>query len=429
MITTTCRQTLLEHPDGTWTAEHESNRFDGPQQICVAGRPALEDCRFRLDGVGTGQALLESHRGTRRGGMGIVTSTARFADGRGPKLRQICRYAANHMRVTFDLQWRRGASVQRHLELGSVFLPGPWRRYYCLPPLAHLAEGAKAGWHAIPDAVGASPMLGHWHRPPLALVFERSDGTRIEIGTGYDVWRWEASLGHGPESGSYKILQEDNGLRLLREPLMCCAPFTPEPRSYRFTWYAAWLPPAPQSVPDAPERTPVAVPLRRNGDLADPEAACEAARAANTELLLDLRQLEGPTSWKRVRTRADLAGGNGDTHNCWQHAGVCNSARRALRQLAARIDSGNLRLAGALPGICWNAGHLDRRGGRALAHWDISGVLDFAVWTRQLLGPNWSIQPVTDAETPPLPVLAGLFGANGFEAAIGTPATPAGGAD
>ena len=417
MINTTKQEINIEHADGSWAARHDAERFGGPRRILMAGEPILEDCRFRLDGVDAGNAVLNSHRASRRGGAALVTSTARFADSRGPRLRQVCRYAANHLRVTFDLQWVKGKPIQRHLEIGSLFLPGQWQRFYCLPPLAHLAEGAKPTWHEIPAAASAPALIGHWHRPPLALVFERPNGTRVEVGTGYDVWRWESSLGHGPESGNYKILREANGLRLLREPLMCCAPFTPQSRSYRFSWYAAWTAPAPTPNPDhgAAQRTPIPLQLHPDGALAAPEGACEAAAAAATELMLDFRQLEGPASWKRVHTIADLTKGQTAAANCWQHSGVRNSARRTLRQLAARLQNGNLQLAGIVPGICWNAAHLDRRGGRAMAHWDIGSMLDFAVWTRQSLGPNWSIGAAAADAAPPLPVLAGLFGRNGFE--------------
>ena len=119
-------------------------------------------------------------------------------------------------------------------------LPGEFNKFTIVPPAQHQTEGAEVHVREIPKWKGKDIMVGHWHRPPISLIFHRKDGIDLEVGTGFDLWRWEQNLGYYPESGSYKVLLTEAGLELIREPLACCEEFEPEQRNYRFTWYFAW---------------------------------------------------------------------------------------------------------------------------------------------------------------------------------------------
>ena len=266
-------------------------------------------------------------------------------------------------------------------------------------------------WQEIDPAAPAPLMIGHWHRPPLALVFERADGSAVEVGTGDDLWRWEQSLGYGVEAGSYKVTREDGGIRLLREPLMCCEPFTPKPRDYRFTWYAAWR--APGAT--APPALPPAVALRFDRQLnLMREAAGLGTGAAPLSLAVDVGGLAWPENCRRSCSAVAFAQGDRAEAPCWECASTQNALRRVIRQLAAARRPGSLTVRGATPWICWDPAHLERRGHDALTHWDMIGLLDFSVWARQQLGLAWDIRAVPD-RLAELPSLACLFGPNGFE--------------
>jgi len=403
----------IAHPDGAWEAEHEAERFGGPALIRVNGTPVLEACRFYVDDITDESAVVKKNRAFRKAGTATVVSRGYLPFGREAGFIQTCRYAANHVRVTFDLHWPRGAVIRRHLGVGGLFLPGKWKRCFCVPPALHIADGAKPAWQEIPEPGEAPLMVGHWHRPPLALVFERDDGVAVEIGTGSDLWRWEYALGVGPESGSYKAMLEQDGLRLIREPLMCCAEFAPAPREYRFTWYAAWrVPPAP-SPPDFPPGTDVKFGERQEG-ASDSEAGATAPdNADGPSFALDPRRMPCPSAWRRAGSPMGYVRDERTPCPCWQSAGVQKTARRVIRQLAAR-PSGWLTVRGLAPGVCWDPAHLDRKNRNGMGHWDVNAILDFAVWTRQQLGPEWRVR--TDSpELNELPSLAGLFSRNGFE--------------
>jgi hypothetical protein len=198
------QQITVAHADWKWTASHDPGRFGGPESICLGRDRVVSGCRMYVDDLDTADALIESQRLRRRGGCAVVESRGRFPFGAELHFSQVCRYAANHVSVTADFNWPRGFPVRRHFGLGSLLLPGRWARFFVVPPALHLAQGVTPAWQEVPDNVAAGTMIAHWHRPPLALVFERSNGTRIEIGVGDDVWRWEQNLGCGMENGSYR---------------------------------------------------------------------------------------------------------------------------------------------------------------------------------------------------------------------------------
>ncbi|OGV82403.1 MAG: hypothetical protein A3K19_04095 [Lentisphaerae bacterium RIFOXYB12_FULL_65_16] len=394
----------IAHPDGTWAATHLAERLAGPESLSIGGQAVLQQCRFYVDDVDDGSGVVEKWRASRKGGVAVVLSEGYFPFGANVRFRQGARYAANHVRVTLDIAWPKGATVRRHFGIGSLILPGRWMRFYSVPPAAHWAEGVQPEWRDIP-APGEQPlMIAHWHRAPLALVFEREDGTAVEIGTGSDVWRWEHGLGQGPEQGSYKVSLEKDGLHLLREPLMCCAEFAPEARDYRFSWYVAWRPPGAAPAWDAPG--PVVV------DLDSPVPP--ASGAAALSLVADFAAVEWASTCRRVPSALAYVRGERTPHVCWHSSQVQSAARRLIRRLAAAAPSGHLDLHGVTPGLCWDPAHLDRHSDNGLAHWDINAILEFGEWARQQLGLGWHIR----ADAGPLaclPSLQGLFGPNGFE--------------
>ena len=85
---------------------------------------------------------------------------------------------------------------------------------------------------------------------------------------------------------------------------------------------------------------------------------------------------------------------------------------RIVRKLAGTVPpESTLVFRGIDPGICVDPGHWEKTARNGLPHGDAAGILDFAVWTRQKLGPEYSILCDTESE---LPSMRGLFGPNGF---------------
>ena len=402
----TSRTVDIVHPDGTWSAHHDAARADGPLAIRSAGEPLVRDVGWYVDELPAETMLLDRFQAFRKGGCAMVQTRGHYPFGAEVGMTQRCRYAANHVRVTNDLRWRSGARIERHVGVGGLFLPGEWRRYYCVPPCLHLSEGKPCTWVEIPSSVSGSGMIGHWHRPPLALVFERADGSRVEVSTGDDVWRWEENFGFGPEAGSYKIMSVEGGLRVVREPLMTCTEVDPRPRDYRFTWTLSWKTMLSSPAEAFPPPVPIILDQRRR---LRPLPAGDGPPS----LVLDLNSLPWPEAACRQATPADAIRGKRLATPCWHSRATQKLARHIIRRLSTLEPAGWLTVRGVEPGPCWDASHVDRPGD-PLPHWDAGALLDFAVWTRQQLGPEWHIRAEVAEPWKPLPSLEALFANNGF---------------
>lgn len=397
---------VLTHDDGLWSVRHDPELAAGPAEIRINEDVLVRDCAPRIDDLRPDSAVLEKFRAYHRGGAAVVEAKGVFPFGNEIAFSHVWRYAANHVRVTTDFNWPRDCEVKRHLSLGDLFLPGRWKRFLVIPPALHLAAGAKIRWQNLPAETAAGTMIGHWHRPPLAVVFERENGNRLEVGTGSDLWRWEKSFGHGPESGSYKLVVEDTGIRFVREPLMCCLPFTPPAQQYRFTWYMAWSSPAWRMAGDFPPAAKVATDDAR-------KIMLDAQSAQALSFLIDFTAPALPNSARKAQTAVDFIRGKTGSVPCWQCNATNRLARSLIRQMQARFGSGHIRLKGLLPQPCYVPGHVDRKNEDGIGHWDINAILDFCVWARRQLGRDWQLR-IENRLTDMLPSLKGIELTNGF---------------
>ncbi|MFW5803252.1 MAG: hypothetical protein ACOCWJ_04975 [Verrucomicrobiota bacterium] len=380
--------------DGAWTLTFDVRRGAALDSLDVGGRTLARLSSFYVDDVPDSAGVPGRAREFRKTGAAMVSGAVVLPVGAEVALARTWRIAGNHARATADLRWPRGAVVQRHLGLEELTLPGKWTSMHCIPPLQHLIEGAVPFDRELPTFEGERIMLAHWHRPPLAMVFRDADGFAVEVGTGDDIWRWEQSLGYGPESGSYKVFLDENGLELVREPLMCCDEFTPEAREYRFTWHLAWS----GGHAGAAERTET-TPLSAN--VADWSLETTPWRESARRLVQNPAEPERSTS---------------DTHACFNSAVAQKTFRRWIRQLAETPKPGELILHGIGPGPCTVPGHV-RRGGKEnpLPHWDLHALMALSEWTRQILGREWRVQVEPAGIGRALPSVQGLFQPGGFE--------------
>lgn len=418
MIEQTDSHAVIRHPELYWEAEHDAENFGGPNSIRLEGTELLRGSPFYVDDLSGEMAVMTKLRVSRKGGTAVVRSEGYFPYGAETRFSQTCRYASNHVRVTLDVQWPRGEKIKRHMGVGSVFLPGQWTGFRSVPPALHISEGAQTKHHSLPTNEIESRMVGHWHRPPLATVFEHTNGMILEIGLGDDIWRWEESLGYAPESGSYKILSEPDGIRFIREPLMCCEQFIPAPRNYRFTYYLAW------ENQDSKNRTPTPPREKENTQsllfdgIKGIQSTSLKTNPENACLILDFRKLteNTPEEWRKAPSPADFIRNKRDRKLCWKHSRLQRTARRSIRQLAALSDRGQLVIKGLHPGPCWDPVHVSRGANcpeNGLAHWDTGAILDFAVWAKQQLGPGWTLM-TDEHQMTEFPAMHSIFAPNGF---------------
>ena len=175
---------ILACPRGRrWECAFDIRRGAALASLHVDGMERARTSSFYVDDFADSAGIPGRAREFRKTGAAVVGGTTVLPVGAEVALTRTWRLAANHIRLAEDLKWPRGAVVKRHLGLEGLTLPGEWTSVRCVPPLQHWIEGADIFERDIPVFEGEPTMIGHWHRPPLALVFRAADGFELEIGT------------------------------------------------------------------------------------------------------------------------------------------------------------------------------------------------------------------------------------------------------
>ncbi len=426
----------IKHPQAPWCLQYEDGRGTGPQKLQLAGKTLFSFMHSRIDDVSDDALASSRAHHFRKGGLAVFDGAGVFTQGPAVKLTQTHRVAANTVRVTYDLNWPKGTALTKGLELGSVLLSPSFKRFFVVAP-----DAEEPGWRKVPEvgapAVSISPL-------PAAIVLENEQGLRFEYGLGDDLWRWAQGLNgdylHATsrlelsrttggrialrrwvaecdgaleqklaDAATAKLQQET--LRLRQElatkgetqdttPLPTVPCSQPAPRDYRFTAYFAWS--QPELIPALPIGcSPQEVALNERGDFSrDALLALDDTPA----LMVDLKKLPATVNARRA--------GKEDAPICWESNQAQNLYRRIIRQLAEHASKGTLLLQNLTPGWCDTGTHENRK--RAARHWDICALLDQVSWTRQVMGPDWTIVAPQTGIWAELPSLACIGAESGF---------------
>ena len=228
----------IEETNGLWKATHAKGRCGGPRTIACGDTDILADFCCSIDSVPDYLLHSKNAHVYHKAGQSVFESKGDYPTGQS--LRQISRYAANAMRVTWDLSWPKATAPKDAVQIGNGTLKGRWTRMFLLQQdgsgqWQELEPGREIAWQG---------------NPPLAMVFEREDGVRLEYAYGFDLWRWEAGLGLA-NSTPLRVIPSEEGLQILRQVSDASLPPSdkeeapaPQARDYRFMATLAWSTPA-----------------------------------------------------------------------------------------------------------------------------------------------------------------------------------------
>jgi hypothetical protein len=396
-----------------WKAFHKNDTCGGPEQIDIKGKKAVEGIFSSISDLKDDQCMTRRIKGYNKSGQSTVESEGYLPFGGEAEFRQTARYHKNLLRFTQDINFRKGTTVDRHFSVGSMKLPGLFNRFTIVPPAQHQTEGGDVHVREIPKWQGKDIMVGHWHRPPLSLIFHRKDGIDLEIGTGFDLWRWEQNLGYYPESGSYKVMLTEEGLELIREPLACCEEYEPEQRNYRFTWYFAWQDRKKKNK--LPDHDTHYVPFKNAGKEVDFERLkreLTEREKGDKPTYLNLNIIRG-LAWSdkeaSVPSSQAYCCGLAADEICWEAGFVVRRLKKIMRRLSEIEGIEGIVLEGVDPSICYNPSHVDRKNVMGMVHWDIGSVFDFFSWLENHVKGRFPIFLQPNEESLDLPSINGFF--------------------
>lgn len=373
-------------PDGAWRAEHRTSRVDGPLAVWIGERQVIRGCRTAFGAMADSAALAEDVRSNQKANVTVVTARGRFPFGAEIGLIHTFRYGASFVRTTTDLTLPGGATVGDHVQVGSLTLGTGWTRYAVVAPNAD-GTAARGPWQSLaPDGDG---VCARWPQPPLAVVLTDGAGMELELGTGQDLWRWQAGLLEAGNRGETLLQVTDDATELVRVVSVVGDEAQPRARKYRFSFYLAWRSGNRRDDCDGPWGV---AEWRPGGDL-EPMSVAKLADAG-VGVVVDLNTMPSPTGLRREWGKATPA------PLCLAANAVSSRLKRAVRQLRALTPPDlPVRFAGLRPGACRRGSHVQRNGDRS--HWDMAALLEFSLWARQTLGRQRPIRhDATDLDTP-----------------------------
>lgn len=379
------------HPTGGWSIVHREDCCGGPLSLAVDGKLVMSGFDNSFDDVGNDGMTVKKSHVYHKSGVAVFEGEGILPSGPESGVWTACRYAGNVARVTVDFTIKKETVVKSGIECGSMVLHGKWVAVTTVPDFGKkaLSEGQSI----------------HYEELPLAWVFEREDGFKLEIDTGFDLWRWRNSVEMGGATVDvavfadhvdfkrHLLVVEDGGEEGVQPPS----------RDYRFYSQLAWsVPVLYADAADMPEVTPLEILPKGKG--IDVKALGE-----NPAVSIDFSKLTA------VDSMHVLHDGVQQEALCWECNNTKLAAKRIIRQLAAKSAEGFLLIEGGMtPSVCDNGKHVDRSG-KTVAHWDLNGITAFAIWARQCLGNVWRVVVKQPEPWNGLPSLQGLFAQNGFE--------------
>ena len=372
---------IFSDETGKWQAEHPVNGINGPLKLSYKNDTLLTDCSGYCGKRSEESAVTRRVKDYHKGGLSVIEAEGfmPFEDGQ-ISYKHSYKYSNKRVRIISDLSFSGNIPIERHFGVGSLFLPGKWKDFHVIPAAGLLIHGAQESLKEIPKFEGKPIMLGHWHRPPLSVTFKRPNGTTIEIGTGSDIWRWEENLAYAPESGSFKIILEEDGIRFIREPLSCCETYLAPNRTYRFSWYIAWRENGANKA--LAKHHSIRVLFDKTGEL-DIQSIRKQLNEKSlfAYALFDLNDLEWNEKQLTSSSPYDFIRGINSSLPCWTNSSVITRVKKVIRKLIEIDELDGIIFKSFIPKICYQSNHVNKKHENGTAHWDVNGLFDFASWT------------------------------------------------
>ena len=365
----------IKDKESDFEISHKTGRCGGPHNISLGGKPLLTMLDCSVNGISDSDLRAKSSRLYHKAGQSVFESEGSYTF--GVTVNQICRYAGNTIRITWDIKWPKETRPVKPVQIGSARLHGKWTR---LTTIAR--DGAS---ETIELSNGAFAVPGS----PISIVLHRDDGAKFEYSLGYDLWRWDYAIGQNV-TAPLSLDVADEQTTLLHS---ICDPTPeevyPEAREYRFMALVAFSAPGMPQPPAIDEATSVQF-KKDKADLALDGISSNTIR-------IDYTTMPCIENGRRLTSRGREA-------ICFEDGHSMTSLKRTIRQIADISQSGTLVLEGLTPGHCIDGSHCTKKQPRE--HCDLYSIITFVAWAKNCLGKGWTIVTPQPAPWNALPSLS-----------------------
>jgi hypothetical protein len=263
--------------------------------------------------------------------------------GTEPIIKRKFEYFSNTLKVTTDIKVNR-STIEKSFHVDSLNIHGKWKRYAVLN-LDTWDPNTEIPWNdfkADDEVIYQKSKIFH------ILLLENVDGLRFEVGTGFDIWRWQVAKyyvapaieGETPVSLSseFKITRSGDYINIDRTILCAEKEFIIDSHNWRFHWYVSWN-------------------------------DCRELKHSNDKKSYKFNLTELPDCFHAKTTKKYL--------------------KSALRSQFQNIDDNTVTFEGIVPFLCDNSSHVAKHNLKDIFHWDMTDILDFWFWSnRQLMKKN-----------------------------------------
>ena len=286
-----------------------------------------------------------------------------------PMLSRKFDYYLKTIRITTDIRLR-GKTTLTEFNVDDMRLTGEWSRFAVITLDAKGDMPNSIPWVDTPSKAGT---LWKADKVFSFILLESANGTRLEIGTGFDLWRWNTAPSMGA-TGRFTLEKKDNGEIILKRTVLHFDAETEiAGREWRFNWYLSWS----------------TGPFENRENRFDDEinafpptgGKAKLPRNKQKDLAFSLKETQWPEQ-ARISRNANLA-----TSPCFHSKMVRNHLRKTIRSIAARADESleNVLILDCTPHFCDSCRHLERPKQGNLAHWDIADIITLHFWANRKL--------------------------------------------
>lgn len=349
---------------GDWTASF--NAVSGQKMVfSCAGRELLD-----LSGMVFG--IIEEASGyclkcRQHEAIDLLNKSAEIVNvipfGSEPQIVRQFEFAGNHAKITTDFDLKAPMEAAS-FEIDNFLAKGSWAKVGILRIDKPLSENSDIEW--LPVSKDSS-----WKHVvediPLIVLFEADDGTRLEIGTGDDIWRWRQTEAFPETTASIVFEKVNGGISVRRIFAKWAENGTVAPRKYRFTWYFAWeIPGRKYFISNGDEFSEFSF----SGKNKISPAGNKLFKFPDTEI---------PELFS-ARFADSLTGAP-----CFHSSPVSGLFRDWVRAAAAIKDGRPLVLGNLKVSLCESASHLERPQKQKLLHGNMIRIFDFYLWANKQL--------------------------------------------
>ena len=284
--------------------------------------------------------------------------------GSEPVIKRKWEQAGNHFKVVTDIIIRATTPME-HMTIDSLLLPGNWKDVVVYTQKTPDSSEIDITNIDLTDFGNKEVRFEHI---PLVMLFKSEDGVLLEIGTGYDLWRWHQTAENLQGNTGFVLKGTGDGVILDRKVVLWDNEIDLQRNNFRFSWYFSWG-----------ERTEVTSKKYKPGKLT-PEGKKLVAKNNNNTNLYCLDSLNWPES--------ALVKGIKFNQPCFCSRQTGNYLKSWFRSLCNNLKTSdeNIYLCDLDIHVCSNSSHMLRGKKEKLIHCDYFYLLGFWEWANKYLG-------------------------------------------